>query len=55
MSLTEVEILEIFKKTESLFEGHFLLTSGRHSDKYFQCANLREPKINFTVKSSSIS
>ena len=40
MSLTEVEILEIFKKTESLFEGHFLLTSGRHSDKYFQCAKV---------------
>jgi len=45
MSLTEVEILEIFKKTESLFEGHFLLTSGRHSDKYFQCAKvLQYPK-----------
>jgi len=45
MSLTEIEILEIFKKTESLFEGHFLLTSGRHSDKYFQCAKvLQYPK-----------
>ena len=40
MSLNETEILEIFKKTESLFEGHFLLTSGRHSDKYFQCAKV---------------
>jgi orotate phosphoribosyltransferase len=40
MSLTETEILNIFKKTESLFEGHFLLTSGRHSDKYFQCAKV---------------
>lgn len=40
MSLTEAGILEIFKKTESLFEGHFLLTSGRHSDKYFQCAKV---------------
>ena len=40
MSLTETEILEIFKKTESLFEGHFLLTSGRHSNKYFQCAKV---------------
>ncbi|RKY94773.1 MAG: orotate phosphoribosyltransferase [Ignavibacteriae bacterium] len=40
MSLTETEILEIFKITESLFEGHFLLTSGRHSDKYFQCAKV---------------
>jgi len=40
MSLTEAEILEIFKKTGSLFEGHFLLTSGRHSNKYFQCAKV---------------
>jgi orotate phosphoribosyltransferase len=40
VSLTESKILDIFKKTESLFEGHFLLTSGRHSDKYFQCAKV---------------
>ena len=40
MSLCEAKILEIFKKTESLFEGHFLLTSGRHSNKYFQCAKV---------------
>jgi orotate phosphoribosyltransferase len=40
MSLTETEILAIFKKTEALLTGHFLLTSGRHSDKYFQCAKV---------------
>ena len=34
------EILEIFKKSGALLEGHFLLTSGRHSDKYFQCAKV---------------
>jgi orotate phosphoribosyltransferase len=34
------ELLEIFKKTEALFNGHFLLTSGRHSDVYFQCAKV---------------
>lgn len=45
MNLTEEEILEIFKKTGSLLTGHFLLTSGRHSDKYFQCAKvLQYPK-----------
>ena len=38
--MTETQILDIFKKTESLFEGHFLLTSGRHSDRYFQCAKV---------------
>jgi orotate phosphoribosyltransferase len=40
MTLTESEILNIFKKTEALLEGHFLLTSGRHSNVYFQCAKV---------------
>ncbi len=34
------EILEIFHKTNALLEGHFLLTSGRHSNQYFQCAKV---------------
>ncbi len=47
MSLNEKEILEIFKKTEALLEGHFLLTSGRHSNIYFQCAKvLQYPEYN---------
>ena len=36
--MAESNILEIFKKTNSLLTGHFLLTSGRHSNQYFQCA-----------------
>ena len=32
------DILEIFRSTGALLEGHFVLTSGRHSDTYFQCA-----------------
>lgn len=38
--MTESEILNIFKKSGALFTGHFLLTSGRHSDRYFQCAKV---------------
>lgn len=38
--MTDQEILEIFKGTNALLEGHFLLTSGRHSNKYFQCAQV---------------
>lgn len=30
--------LQIFKKTGALLDGHFVLTSGRHSATYFQCA-----------------
>lgn len=40
MSLSENELLDIFHKTEALLEGHFLLTSGRHSAQYFQCAKV---------------
>lgn len=40
MSLNENEIYDIFLQTEALLQGHFLLTSGRHSNKYFQCAKV---------------
>jgi len=33
-------IIELLRESEALLEGHFLLSSGRHSDKYFQCAKL---------------
>lgn len=33
-------MLQTFKGTEALLEGHFLLTSGRHSNQYFQCAKV---------------
>lgn len=38
--LTKEQIIQIFKDKEVMLEGHFLLTSGRHSDKYMQCAKL---------------
>ena len=38
--MTNNEIIEMLKEAEVLLEGHFLLTSGRHSDKYMQCAKI---------------
>ena len=32
--------LNILKKTDALLEGHFVLSSGLHSQKYIQCAKL---------------
>jgi orotate phosphoribosyltransferase len=32
------EVLAVFKETGALLEGHFQLTSGFHSNQYFQCA-----------------
>ncbi len=34
------ELLALFRELEALQEGHFLLSSGRHSDTYFQCARV---------------
>ncbi len=44
--MTEAEVLEAFKSTGALLEGHFELRSKLHSNRYFQCANvLRYPRI----------
>lgn len=44
--LSDEKVLEILKNENVLREGHFLLTSGRHSDKYLQCARLfRKPWV----------
>ena len=41
------EILKLFKETGALLSGHFELTSGRHSDSYFQCALLlQHPELS---------
>lgn len=32
--------IELLKDSHALLEGHFILSSGKHSDKYVQCAKL---------------
>lgn len=34
--------VELLKKSDALLEGHFLLSSGKHSNRYIQCAKLIE-------------
>ena len=34
------DIIGLLRESGAMLEGHFLLTSGRHSDRYFQCAKL---------------
>ena len=36
--MNETEILQHFRDTNALLEGHFVLSSGLHSPKYLQCA-----------------
>jgi orotate phosphoribosyltransferase len=44
--MTETEVLQIFRENSALLEGHFILSSGLHSDRYIQCALvLQYPRI----------
>lgn len=44
--MTENEILEIFRKHSAVLEGHFILSSGLHSNRYIQCALvLQHPRV----------
>jgi len=44
--MNQEEVLEAFRSTGALLEGHFELRSKLHSNRYFQCANvLRYPRI----------
>ncbi|HEV2905224.1 MAG TPA: orotate phosphoribosyltransferase [Pyrinomonadaceae bacterium] len=36
--MKQSEVLETFKRTRALLEGHFVLSSGLHSSVYLQCA-----------------
>ncbi|RXK87716.1 orotate phosphoribosyltransferase [Chlorobaculum sp. 24CR] len=38
--MTNSETLAMFKSSGALLDGHFRLTSGRHSNSYFQCAKV---------------
>jgi orotate phosphoribosyltransferase len=44
--MTESEVLQIFRENSALLDGHFILSSGLHSDRYIQCALvLQYPRI----------
>ncbi len=45
--MSEARVLEIFEKSGVLLEGHFQLTSGKHSQRYMQIAQvLQYPRYN---------
>lgn len=45
-------IIDLLKESEALLDGHFLLSSGKHSDRYIQCAKLLQyaDKAEIAVK-----
>lgn len=40
MQSTQEEVLDIFKRTKALLQGHFILRSGLRSEFFFQCAQV---------------
>jgi len=38
--ISDQTVLQIFRETNALLEGHFLLRSGLHSRQFFQCATV---------------
>lgn len=36
--MTQEEVLQVFRDSGALLEGHFILRSGLHSRQFFQCA-----------------
>lgn len=43
--MNEAQILEEFENAQGILSGHFILSSGLHSDTYIQCARaLMDPK-----------
>lgn len=38
--MTPEDVLSHFRETDALLEGHFLLSSGLHSNRYLQCAKV---------------
>ena len=44
------DIRKHLEESGALLEGHFLLSSGRHSDRYVQCARaLEDPRLGGTL------
>ncbi len=44
--MTDEDVLKIFEANDALLTGHFLLSSGLHSNRYLQCALvLQHPAI----------
>jgi orotate phosphoribosyltransferase len=48
--MTDSDVLDLFRKSGALLEGHFRLTSGLHSDRYLQSALvLQYPELAETL------
>lgn len=54
--LKEIQVMSILQEVGAIQSGHFLLSSGYHSDKYVQCAKvLQYPKYSKMLAKEIVS
>jgi orotate phosphoribosyltransferase len=53
--MNQDQVLELFKHSQALLEGHFLLTSGLHSARYLQCALVLQNPSAATALGSALA
>lgn len=54
--MTDDQVLELLTDSGAIRNGHFVLTSGRHSDTYIQCARvLEKPSVTFTFAREAVN
>lgn len=53
--MSDADVLSALEASSALRRGHFVLTSGRHSDSYVQCARiLEDPKLTTNLAREAV-
>src|SRR3954452_4186230 len=55
MGMTRDELLDLYRRSGALLEGHFRLTSGLHSPGYLQCALVLQHPRDAEVLAAAIA
>ncbi len=54
--LTDAQVLDALHAVHAVRSGHFVLTSGRHSDSYVQCARiLEDPALTTSLAHTAVA
>jgi len=53
--LDEAGLMTLFRETGVLLDGHFLLTSGRHSPQFLQCSQLMQYPTQAALVAASLA
>lgn len=53
--MSDEDVLDALERAGALLAGHFVLTSGRHSDRYVQCSRVLEDTVLTTRLAQEIA